>query len=384
MKRLTVALTLVLLGVACGGRQPGYERAPNQSPPQVGALNLPEPLPAAPAFKVEMTKALSDAQTKRLSRVPGVAVVAALGIERMDVKILGRSETLDIGWVDPLRFRSVAPASTRDAEFVWSALLTGEAVVAVDTAEQLALGSEAKMRIAGKPIDVGAFADNGAPNLADVIVASHVGRHVHLGPDDALVIGARPGVSIDALEKALEKRLSGTGALLKPLIPESPMSLEPAPIPQQVGTAEGDLIGRMSFRILRNGFIEPDREWVQASIAIAEVPILGSVTCHRLLLPQLHAALSEVQRRGLSELINPRDYGGCYVPRFIDRDPSRALSMHAFGLAVDLNVSSNQLGTKGNMDPRVVEVFERWGFVWGGRWSTPDPMHLELARLIQL
>ncbi|MGH2817643.1 MAG: M15 family metallopeptidase [Actinomycetota bacterium] len=217
-----------------------------------------------------------------------------------------------------------------------------------------------------------------------MIVASHVGRHVHLGPEDALVIGARPGVSIDALEKALEKRLSGTGALLKPLIPESPMSLEPAAIPQQVGTAEGDLIGRMSFRILRNGFIEPDREWVQASIAIAEVPILGSVTCHRLLLPQLHAALSEVQRRGLSELINPRDYGGCYVPRFIDRDPSRALSMHAFGLAVDLNVSSNQLGTKGNMDPRVVEVFERWGFVWGGRWSTPDPMHLELARLIQL
>src|SRR3989337_2992209 len=122
MKSLGVVWPLVLLGAACGGREPAYERAPNQSPPQVGALNLPEPLPAAPAFKVEMTKALSDAQTKRLSRVPGVAVIAALGIERMDVKILGRSETLDIGWVDPLRFRSVAPASTRDAEFVWSAL----------------------------------------------------------------------------------------------------------------------------------------------------------------------------------------------------------------------------------------------------------------------
>jgi hypothetical protein len=385
MKRLLpVVLTLALLGVACGGRQPESERAPDQSPPQIGALNLPAPLPAAPAFKVEMKAALSDAQTKQLSRVPGVAVVAALGIERMDVEIVGRSETLDIGWVDPLRFRSVAPASTRDAEFVWSALLTGEAVVSVDTAEQLALGSQAKLRIGGKPIEVGAFADNGAPNLADVIVASHVGRNVHLGPEDALVIGARPGVSIDALEKALEKRLRGTGAALKPLIPESPTPLEPAGPPQQVGTAEGDLIGRMSFRILRNGFIEPDREWVQASIATAELPILGSVTCHRLLLPQLHAALDEIQRRGLSELINTGDYGGCYVPRFIDRDPSRALSMHAFGLAVDLNVSSNQLGTKGNMDPRVVEIFERWGFAWGGRWSPPDPMHFELARLIQL
>ena len=69
---------------------------------------------------------------------------------------------------------------------------------------------------------------------------------------------------------------------------------------------------------------------------------------------------------------------------FIDRDPPRALSMHAFGLAVDLNVTSNQLGTEGDMDPRVVEIFERWGFAWGGRWSRPDPMHFELARLIQL
>ena len=381
---ITVSLTLVLLSVACGGREQPAERAPNQSPPQVGALSLPEPLPASPAFKVEVRDALSDAQTKLLSRAPGVAVVAALGVERTNVDIVGRNETLDVGWVDPLRFRSVAPASTRNAEFVWSALLTGEAVVAVDTAEQLDLGTDARMRIAGEPIEVGAFADNGAPNLADVIVASHVGRKVHLGPEDALVIGAKPGVSLDALERALEKRLRGTGAVLKPLIPESPTPIVPAAVPQQVGTAEGDLIGRMTFRILRNGFIEPDARWVQASIATAEVPILGRVTCHRLLLPQLHAALSEIQRRGLSELLDPADYGGCYVPRFIDRDPSRALSMHAFGLAIDLNVTSNQLGTEGDMDPRVVEIFDRWGFAWGGRWSPPDPMHFELARLTQL
>jgi hypothetical protein len=385
MKRfIAVCLTLVLLGVACGGRQQPSERAPNQSPPKVGALNLPEPLPASPAFKVEVRDALSDARTKLLSHAPGVAVVAALGIERTSVDILGRNETLDVGWVDPLRFRSVAPASTREAEFVWSALLTGEAVVAVDTAEQLDLRSNARMRIAGRPIEVGAFADNGAPNLADVIVASHVGRKVHLGPEDALVIGAKPGVSLDALERALERRLRGTGAVLKPLIPESPTPIVPAAAPQQVGTAEGDLIGRMTFRILRNGFIEPDARWVEASIATAEVPILGRVTCHRLLLPQLHAALSEIQRRGLSKLVDPGDYGGCYVPRFIDRDPSRALSMHAFGLAADLNVTSNQLGTEGDMDPRVVDIFERWGFAWGGRWSRPDPMHFELARLIQL
>ena len=32
------------------------------------------------------------------------------------------------------------------------------------------------------------------------------------------------------------------------------------------------------------------------------------------------------------------------------------------------------------VDPRVVEVMERWGFEWGGRWLVPDPMHFEFLR----
>jgi hypothetical protein len=35
------------------------------------------------------------------------------------------------------------------------------------------------------------------------------------------------------------------------------------------------------------------------------------------------------------------------------------------------------------MDPRIVEIFDRWGFVWGGRWSTPDGMHFELGALLR-
>ncbi|HWL66491.1 MAG TPA: M15 family metallopeptidase [Actinomycetota bacterium] len=34
------------------------------------------------------------------------------------------------------------------------------------------------------------------------------------------------------------------------------------------------------------------------------------------------------------------------------------------------------------MDPRIVEIFAKWGFAWGGHWSTPDPMHFELSRLL--
>ena len=58
--------------------------------------------------------------------------------------------------------------------------------------------------------------------------------------------------------------------------------------------------------------------------------------------------------------------------------------MHTWGLALDLNVPTNQRGTRGDMDPRVVAIFKRWGFRWGGEFHTvPDPMHFELAALVK-
>jgi hypothetical protein len=35
------------------------------------------------------------------------------------------------------------------------------------------------------------------------------------------------------------------------------------------------------------------------------------------------------------------------------------------------------------MDPRVVAIFEKWGFRWGGRWTKPDGMHFELAAVLR-
>ena len=106
------------------------------------------------------------------------------------------------------------------------------------------------------------------------------------------------------------------------------------------------------------------------------VPILGSVTCHRAMLPRLRAALAELERRGLARLVDAGDYAGCYAPRRIS--PDGALSLHAWGLAVDLNASSNPFGGRSRQDPRLVRTLQRHGFSWGGDWPTrPDPMHFE-------
>lgn len=138
--------------------------------------------------------------------------------------------------------------------------------------------------------------------------------------------------------------------------------------------------GEFSARRLPNGFIEIDRAWVKDNIVRTRVPLLGKVTCHRVLIPQLRAALQQVIASGLEFLVNPEQFGGCFSPRFVDRRPDGRLSHHAWGIAVDVNVAENAFGTEPDQDRRLVEIFERLGFTWGGRWLVPDGMHFEWVR----
>jgi len=63
------------------------------------------------------------------------------------------------------------------------------------------------------------------------------------------------------------------------------------------------------------------------------------------------------------------------------------LSMHSFGAAIDVNAKANTywrwykgadpLGLRTAFPARVVEIFERHGFIWGGKWARFDIMHFE-------
>lgn len=65
----------------------------------------------------------------------------------------------------------------------------------------------------------------------------------------------------------------------------------------------------------------------------------------------------------------------------------RNLSMHAYGLAIDLNAPENPLGVKPGWheesftnDHPVVKMFKEEGWIWGGDWkSRPDGMHFQAA-----
>lgn len=376
MKTRYAVAALLLVLAACGG-DATYDVLPDRSMAAARGITLPQPVTATPAFLLRFEDPILPTRAEKAAAAPGVAVVVPVALSEQRVEGPTGISTLRVAAVDPLLFRALAPEPTRAAEFVWTALVSGEAVVTFDAAEALGVEGSGDAAIAGTSLRAGAIADNGVPNLADVLVADFVSESAGLPGPRLLAIGVKDPDRTEAAGRALRERFPD--AKVRRLLGDVPDPIEPED-PEVVGTSSGGLIGTLHFEVLEDGFIRPDPAWVSANITQADLPVLGSVTCHRLLIPQLHAALAEVEQAGLAEEIY--QYGGCYVPRFIDRDPSNPLSMHAFGLAVDINTPTNQLGTSGDMDPRVVEIFERWGFVWGGRWSRPDPMHFELGRLI--
>jgi hypothetical protein len=374
MKRSVALLCIATsLLVSCGGRD--QTEFPASYPKPATELDLPAPAPAVPAFLAVMEPAAVGRDVERVGNFDGVAVATPVALSTTTI----RGERITVGAIDPMAFRSVTPSATRDADFVWSALLAGNAVVSFDAARRLKLGDRNRIEIEGKTVQIGAFAQNGSPKIADIMIDRRVAAELGIRGRRALMIGTDSVGDRDGVARRLQRVL---GERLRRLIPQVPEVLGSAD-PEPNGTAQGGLIGRMDFEILEDGFVKPDPNWVAANIVTADVPILGEVLCHRMMVPQLASALAEIEREGLASLIDTSDYGGCYVPRFISRDPKRALSMHAFGLAIDFNVQTNLYGTEGEIDPRLVEVLQRWGFEWGGDWDPPDPMHFELDRLIQ-
>ena len=378
--KVALCVATLLLSGACGGRGDALPPLPRTGSLARG-VTLPPPTPAAPAFRVETKGPLGERDLKRLKKAKGVAVLASYSMERMRVRGPAGAVRLRVAQIDPIVFRSITPVETRDADFVWGSMILGGAVPTFEAARQLGLELDgpADISIAGTGgFQVSAFADSAGRNFADVLVQRGAEKQLQMGPPRFLIVGAKGGASVEKLGEAIRRHLDVDR--MERLIPQAEASVAAASgsAPATYGQISGGVIGAMRFEILKNGFIRPDPAWVAANIATATMPILGSVTCHRLLIPRLVAALTEVEEEGLSGSLRPGDYGGCYVPRFIDRDPSNPLSRHAFGLAVDLNVSTNHLGPEGDMDPEVVAIFQRWGFTWGGHWSRPDPMHFEI------
>jgi hypothetical protein len=125
-------------------------------------------------------------------------------------------------------------------------------------------------------------------------------------------------------------------------------------------------------------------EWRTENIMDVNLPLVGPFRCHRVLVPLLEGALNDVVEAGLSAEISFADFqiaGGCWNPRLIrGGDKGGAVSRHAWGVAVDINPSTNPYGGVVDMHPAIVDIFRSWGFAWGGGWTFTDGGHFEWNR----
>ena len=139
-----------------------------------------------------------------------------------------------------------------------------------------------------------------------------------------------------------------------------------------------EMFGDFQIKERDGTWITIDKAWKDENIETRSVPILGRITCHRLMWEPLLGAFNQIIEENLESGLSKEQFktsGGCYAPRRINRfDAGGSISRHAWGIAIDIN-------TKTGYKPRIVEIFNDWGFAWGGTWTSPDAMHFELRSL---
>jgi D-alanyl-D-alanine carboxypeptidase len=372
----SLAATLGLVSALAGCAS----TAPSSAPAPARAIATPTPAPAT-APSAALVWGLHDAEraARRLRQRPQVAAATVLGRGVVLLRVTrddrdrvvqrvrsGYAIPLDAIAVNPRRYaRTVA----EDARAAFAGLRRGTIVISQTESRLRRVGVGATLELAdGRRARVAAVVDDAVLRNAEVAVAE----------GDPRVPPLRTTVIVALREPATRRQLirwTERGAAAR-ILPGGPL-----PASGPVGPARP---GQLKIRFGEPAVGLPyGSDWIRVSpgflrryIVRRRVPILGTVTCHRAMVPRLRAALGELADRGLSGLVDPGDYAGCYAPRRIQ--PRGQLSLHAWGLAVDLNASRNPFRGRSHQDRRLVRIMEKHGFTWGGRWPTrPDPMHFE-------
>lgn len=319
-----------------------------------------------------------------LKRITSVKVKGKRGVHAHEVLSYGQfaveSKYFNIAAVDPGEFRRFTGLQSAQFDDQWERIAGGEIALASRLQKQLPVDGDGYLAVGSGEtthrIHVGAWSPAEVDSV-DAMVNAKWGETLGLPERNAVMINTGP-TSPQAVREAIKKFADVTIIALD-IVQQT--GIDPGTFQTVVPVGSfGDAVGVFRYTTLGGGRIAPEPAWVSSHIVTEQVPILGSVTCNKYMMPQLKAALGEIVARGLAKEIHPDEYAGCYYPRFIAG--SSTLSNHSFGLALDMNVPGNLRGTVGEMNREVVAIFKYWGFAWGGDWSYTDPMHFELQRIV--
>jgi hypothetical protein len=140
--------------------------------------------------------------------------------------------------------------------------------------------------------------------------------------------------------------------------------------------------GKFKFKSMTNGRVHISPKWVKDSIV--------TVTLHTGKKIRLHKAIAADFVETFKKACDESGYTPKSVQTFVKRhtmwNPTRSLSAHSWGVAVDFDPSSNPMGGKIKSTgkpsrlrkhPKFAQVFKADGWTWGGDWRMKDDMHFE-------
>jgi hypothetical protein len=128
------------------------------------------------------------------------------------------------------------------------------------------------------------------------------------------------------------------------------------------------------------GAPSPKNRWmvvwdVPANLELGVIP--KRIFCNKDLIKPLSAALQNLITRGFVKELKTWD--GCFNIR--RKRFGLTMSLHSWGIAVDVNAAWNCFGCKPRLSPGFVKCFTDAGFEWGGTWRRRDGMHFQLAKI---
>ena len=324
---------------------------------------------------VYSTKPLSDDMVAQIKKLKAVNAAEQFSIASIPIE----NRVLTLAAVNPATFRRFTLSGKQ--EDIWGRVAGGELATSQKLGDRIA-DKRAFVRLGADKdaptVHIGAYAEQ--PYGVNLVVNSNWGEALKMVQGNALVIAT--GINSPQSVRGPIRKIIGDGDVsISMLDVVARKGLDPNARQTAVPTGDsvGSAVGVYNYRV-SGGRVIPDQSWVSANIRTEEVPILGRVTCHKVMLDQLRAALQEVVERDLADKVYQT--AGCYYPRFIAN--TNSLSNHAFGMAIDINSLENGRGTVGQMDRTVVSIFKKWGFGWGGDWNYTDPMHFELNQVLKV
>ena len=99
--------------------------------------------------------------------------------------------------------------------------------------------------------------------------------------------------------------------------------------------------------------------------------------CNKLIVaPLIQAFTNLIDRKVVNEL---KTWDGCFNVR--RKRGLKSLSLHSWGIAIDVNAAWNGLGKEPTLSKEFVQCFIDAGFDWGGTWTRKDGMHFQLKTI---